>query len=155
MTDKKIIDWPQYFELCNLIVDQIKTSGIIFTDIIGLARGGLIPAQYIAYKLGIRRVHSFGISTYSEKDERLPDNEILIYQRVTAPFNKECKVLVIDDIADSGRSLIRCINFHYDFFHSDGYKTCTLHYKPSSKFKPDFYATEIKDSDWIVYPYDN
>jgi len=55
--------------------------------------------------------------------------------------------LLIDDIADSGETLL---DRNYE-----GFVKATLHYKPHSVVKPDFYAREIPNDLWVVYPWEN
>ena len=52
--------------------------------------------------------------------------------------------IVIDDIADSGKSLL-----HYK---ERGYFITTMHYTRRSRVIPDYYLTETND--WIVYPWE-
>lgn len=71
---------------------------------------------------------------------------VMISHRLSIPYvtkiNKD--TLVIDDICDTGETLKNLVA---------GY-TATLHYKPTAAFTPDFYSKEIKDSTWIVYPWE-
>lgn len=53
-------------------------------------------------------------------------------------------VLIVDDIADSGETLNRF----------GGYQTAVLHYKIQSEHIPTFYAEEVNNTDWIVYPFE-
>ena len=56
-------------------------------------------------------------------------------------------LLIVDDICDSGRTLKQ---FQYE---QDIY-TAVLHYKESSKFKPDFFSIIVPEDEWIVYPWE-
>jgi hypothetical protein len=60
-------------------------------------------------------------------------------------------VLIVDDVADSGRSLT--VAKEYILKQGAGeVKIATLHYKPVSMFKPDFF---IGTTDaWIIYPWE-
>jgi hypoxanthine phosphoribosyltransferase len=53
-------------------------------------------------------------------------------------------VLIVDDIADSGETLSIY----------GGYQTAVLHYKMQSEHIPTFYAEEVNNTDWIVYPFE-
>lgn len=79
---------------------------------------------------------------------------IMYSHRFNIPYteyksNHYPNMLILDDIADSG-----------DTFESlkkefPTPKYGALHYKTSSKFKPDFYGVEIpEDYGWIVYPWE-
>jgi len=67
-------------------------------------------------------------------------------------FNEIEKILIVDDIADTGRTLkdvmqpIQYVGSHIRI------KTATLYCKPHSIVKPDFYIKETKD--WIVFPWE-
>lgn len=152
MECKKIfLTWEEYFKLCNNLVEQMKDVG--FTDIIAIARGGLIPAQYIAYKLNIKRIYTAGISSYKEKTQ----TDFVIYQGMDGIFDNNSKVLIIDDIADSGKT-IQLLQEVYAFklYFANIVKVCTLQYKPKkSVVTPNYYAQAVENNDWIVYPYDN
>ena len=71
---------------------------------------------------------------------------VMISHRLSIPYvtkiNKD--TLVVDDICDSGETLKTTIARY----------TATLHYKPTAVFTPDFYSKEIKDTTWIVYPWE-
>ena len=59
------------------------------------------------------------------------------------------KLLILDDIADTGDTLVELKQ------KTPNPKTATLHYKNSSKIKPDFYGQEVDDDfGWVVYPWE-
>jgi hypothetical protein len=51
--------------------------------------------------------------------------------------------IVIDDICDSGLTL----NNKHKY-------TATLHYRKTSVYKPTYYASELDNDNWIVYPWE-
>ena len=54
--------------------------------------------------------------------------------------------VVIDDIADSGNTLL-----HYK---EKGYYIATMHYFEESKVVPDFWYQKKFKNDWIIYPWE-
>ena len=59
------------------------------------------------------------------------------------------RLLIIDDIADSGETILKWRE------EMSNPKFATLHYKTSSKAKPEYFAKEIPDDyGWIVYPWE-
>tara|TARA_B110000211_G_C13614688_1_gene350485 strand:+ start:23 stop:490 length:468 start_codon:yes stop_codon:yes gene_type:complete len=94
------LDWDNIDFLINCIADQIQHKRIKFDSIIALGRGGLIPGAALSYKLGILDLHNLGIST-REDDGKYIDT--LVYQKPES-INKKSKILVVDDINDSGRT---------------------------------------------------
>ncbi len=60
----------------------------------------------------------------------------------------------MDDITDTGDSLILSSKYVGDNFSPRVMKTATLqHIKTSSKFEPDFYAQTITEWAWFMYPW--
>ena len=120
--EKLLLSWEDIQNdidtLCNKIQDRK------FQYISGLPRGGLIPAVLISTKLDVT-YKSLSLSKAIEKG----------------------KYLLIDDIADSGETLI---DKKYE-----GYIKATLHYKKHSLIKPDYYAREIPNDIWLVYPWES
>lgn len=151
---KQTLNWNEYFNLCDGLINQI--SDFKFTDIIAFSRGGLIPAQYIAYKLDIKRIHNYGISTYSNDNIQLNDNAINIYQKILFDFNNFHKILVIDDIADTGRTMQLFFSLEHNIISkASDIVFATLHYKKGkSLFEPHYFAQAVYDDVWIEYPYD-
>jgi hypothetical protein len=88
------------------------------------------------------------IEYYSDIDLTLPK------PRLVFPLNadvKQKKVLIVDDVADRGDSLILARNYVQENNALEA-KLATLHYKPWSKLRPDYFAREYKS--WIVYPWE-
>ncbi len=154
--NKLKINWDTYFYLCDIIIQRILDKQIEpFTDIVAISRGGLLPAQYIAYKLNIPKIHCFSVSTYNTSNTKIEDEQIDIYQKVTAKFTLNNRILIVDDIADSGKTIQLCIDEHKNFPSAKDVKVATLHYKrEKSIIKPDYYASIVGLNTWIVYPYD-
>ena len=100
MGDILKLDWDNIDFLINCIADQIQHKRIKFDSIIALGRGGLIPGAALSYKLGILDLHNLGIST-REDDGKYIDT--LVYQKPES-INTKSKILVVDDINDSGRT---------------------------------------------------
>jgi hypoxanthine phosphoribosyltransferase len=91
---------------------------------------------------------SIKIENYSNIDE------LLVTPRLVYPLSADTKgkrVLIIDDVADRGDSLILARK-HVVELGAREVRVATLHYKPWSKIKPDYYALEYRS--WIVYPWE-
>jgi hypoxanthine phosphoribosyltransferase len=119
--EKIYIDWIEIEELVKVLVDEIKESNNIPKYITGLPRGGLIPAVLLSHMLDIPFVSLENIKSIHPKS-----------------------VLIVDDIADSGKTLERY----------NQYQTAVLHYKPQSIHTPTYYSNEIANEKWIVYPFE-
>lgn len=134
-------------DLCYRLARKIKRSGFRFDVIIGICRGGWIPARYLADLLDdVKCMASIKTEFYSGIGKT---KQFRITQPVSTNVNKKV-VLLVDDVADSGITLRETVK-HLMKKGAKVVKTACLHYKPRSLFKPDFYIR--KTDAWIVYPW--
>ncbi len=140
---KKKID-----EMCYELAKKIKESGFKQEVILGICRGGWIPARYIADLLGdFKEIANIKTEFYTgiEKTKK----ELKITQDISVNVEGK-KVLLVDDVADSGRTLKGVIE-HLKKKGAVEVKVACLHTKPQSIYEPDFYVD--KTDAWIIYPW--
>lgn len=150
---KKDISYLAIQALTNQLADKIKDSGNDFDCIIGIARGGSVPATMLSYQLEIPEIRYIQLSSYTEQqrgnvwmDEL--DNNIIQYIKLTYSH-----VLVVDDLSDSGQSF----SFLTSKFQCNDipHKTAALYLKTGSKFQPDFYSAEVPQDLWLNFPWEH
>lgn len=141
-------DWNDIYDMCIKLADKIKKSGFSPDLIVGVARGGWIPARILSDLLENSNVASVRVEFYVDVAKTLQSPKIT--QGISIPPIGK-KVLVVDDVADTGKSLKAVIEYLYNLGAKE-VKTVTLHYKPKSIIKPDFYIEETEA--WIVYPHE-
>ncbi len=128
-------------DTCKLI-DKVRSFDP--EVIVALARGGLTLAHAMAEGLNIRAVESIRTELYDDDKKR---DAICIYGECNL-VNKK-RVLVVDDIADSGDTLEAVMKkLHADNPDTE-FKTATLFYKRTSVHQPDFTVNEAQD--WIEF----
>jgi uncharacterized protein len=116
--------------------------------IVGLSRGGLVPARILSDLMEVREIGILGISFYKGVGKTADSPRIT--QELTMDL-KGKRILVVDDVADTGKSLIVA----KDYLLRKGakeIKVATIHFKPKSAFKPDYYAETT--TSWVVYPWE-
>jgi len=120
-------------------------------SIVALSRGGLVPARYIATELDVDNIYTLGIRFYDRFNKKLKTP--IIYQGFTHTFKRFERILIVDDIVDTGESIKTAVDL---VTASKGRNiiTCSLHYKPKSSIKPDYYYKEVSDNTWIVYDWE-
>jgi xanthine phosphoribosyltransferase len=124
----------------DLINSSIKKPDAI----VAVARGGLTFAHHLAEKLNMREVFTINAVSY-EKDKKL--NTLKIFN--IPDLEKYNNILVVDDISDSGDTFIEVIKTFKNHYPDKQFQTIAIFYKPTSKFKPDFYFHETKE--WINF----
>ena len=114
--------------------------------IVGIARGGLIPAVRLSHLLGDRLLRMIHIKFYRGVNLRQERPELL------ADVGKlPKKVLIVDDVADTGETL-EFVREHVKKKGAREIKVATIAYKPRSRLKPDYYV--IETDKWIVFPWE-
>jgi len=126
------------FDIKN-IVNQIDNSKKDYDYVVGIKRGGLIPAVCISHILGLP-MYSLDWSNrdYPEKND---------YQKV---LQSNSKILLIDDICDTGETLIR-IKELYNFSNID---TAVLLYNEDQIHIPTYWARKFSrkiEPDWVQF----
>lgn len=127
---------------------RIRDSGFVPELIAGVSRGGWVPGRILSDLLANARTANVKVEFYVGigKTSRKP--------QVTQPISEEISgksVLLVDDVADTGESLLAALN-HVRDRGAGEIKTVTVYYKPHSKFKPDFFAETT--SEWIIFPWE-
>lgn len=128
-----------------------------FTSVIGLSRGGLIPATIIANYLNIRHVYSIGLASYEmDKQGNVCISRHDVYQRI--PSNSRClkrgeRVLIVDDISDKGTTFQHVMNTYMTKAECD-VTTLSLFIKPETTYIPDMYHKCVPQDEWIIFPWE-
>jgi hypoxanthine phosphoribosyltransferase len=147
---KQYISWEDIDHYCYELAKQIKAKSKGYDVIIGVARGGLIPAVILSHLLDISSVMCIGTSSYSKNNIQ---QKLYNYQNIAPELLFEKRVLIADDLVDSGLTLDTIKNY-YKIFADITIDTAVLFKKDCTKFKPDFFVKDVKKETWIVFPYE-
>jgi xanthine phosphoribosyltransferase len=112
--------------------------------VIGIARGGVTVAQMVAYGLNIRDLQTVRCELYDDDVQR--DTIKIIENLVIENYHK---ILIVDDIVDSGKTLQKLLEHLKNKYHDKTFKTATLFYKPTSVVHADYKVQEAKE--WIEF----
>lgn len=136
------------YEYISFIVDLLAQRVNINCDhVIGIGRGGLIPATMLAYKLN-KKVTTFGISTFN--GTKREDAHYIYQEPVIVPGSK---YLIVDDICDSGNTF----KIFKNLFKESGaiFEYAALFAKDSSSHFVDHYGISISDDIWVSFPWED
>ena len=140
--------WDYIYELCIQVADQIRRSGYEPDLLVAISRGGWIPGRVLSDLLENPNIATIKVEHYIDiyKTHAKPE--------ITHPIPIEVKrkrILLVDDIADSGKSL-KLVKEHLAEQGAADVKICALYYKPWSIVTPDFSAR--KTDAWICFPHE-
>ncbi|NPA60845.1 MAG: phosphoribosyltransferase [Epsilonproteobacteria bacterium] len=140
---KKI--YYSYRQLQNDLKILIQKMDKPFDTIVPIARGGLTIAHLLGEYYNIRKVYSINTIGYDDikKLDRVEISNI--------PNLKNTKsALIVDDIVDSGDTLIAVIDILKDRYPDINFYTASIFYKKSAKIAPTWYIREAAH-DWIDF----
>ena len=112
--------------------------------LLAIARGGVTLSHLMAQALDIRNLFTLN-SIHYEKEEKLDTFNIFNIPDLT----NAKKVLIIDDIIDSGETMVEVLKILKEKFPNIEFKISTLFYKSSAIIKPDFTIREANE--WIEF----
>jgi len=143
---KTLYTWYSICSRCEKIVKELKEkyTDIMDYEIVGISRGGLVPAVIIGNLLGIRKVYSLGLKTYKDQEKEGAE----IYQVPDLANNN--KILLIDDISDTGESfeIVKKLYSHKELI------TVSVYMKEKTNFVPDIVGENIDNNIWVVFPWE-
>jgi xanthine phosphoribosyltransferase len=113
-----------------------------FAGIVGIARGGLVPAAIVARELDVRTVHTVCIASYDDRLQREPF--------VLKPLEGDGEgLLIVDDLVDTGVTA-RIVRGMLPKAHF-----ATVYAKPAGRSLVDTFVTIVSQDTWIVFPWDD
>jgi len=146
--DYEVPTWNQIYEMLLCQAQKIKTQNYKPDLIIAIARGGVVPARILSDLLETPNLSFIQIEFYTNINQTL--KEPTLKQTLTTNVTGK-KTLLIDDIADTGKSL-KLAKTHLQQQGAIEIKTATLYQKNQSITIPDFY--EKQTTNWVVFPWD-
>jgi xanthine phosphoribosyltransferase len=115
-----------------------------FDAIVGIARGGLLLTQFLAIKLNLRDVFTINSILY---DDTIKKDKSKVFNIPDLSSYK--KVLIVDDIVDSGETIKNILEILSDTFPDIEFKVASLFFKTTACMQPDFMEKEA--TSWIDF----
>ena len=148
LVEKKILTWERFGTCCRELARQIADSGFEPEVLIAVARGGMLPGGGLSYALGVKLTDAINVEFYTDVHETLPD-PVLLAPMLDIDAIKGKKLLVVDDVADSGRTLALVLDLMREM-GADA-RSAVIYGKPRSVVDPDFVWR--RTDEWIVFPW--
>ncbi|MDO4242762.1 MAG: phosphoribosyltransferase [Actinomyces sp.] len=155
--DREILTWELFGTAERELSAQIVASGWFPDLIIAIARGGLIPAGAIGYAIGVKAMGAMNVEFYTDIGQTL-DEPVILPPLMDASGLPGKRVLVVDDVADSGKTLKMVMELLGHQGLELGGRTvqvdarsAVIYRKPRSIVEPDYYW-RVTDK-WINFPW--
>lgn len=147
----KLVTWEEIVDWTMHLADIIRNDGYIPDLVVAVARGGFVPARLLCDFLGVENLLSIQSQHWTEA-AKMEERAILRFPyRISA---EGLRVLVVDDIVDTGETLLLARDYIRDNWNPKDVRTAALQWiSPVAKFKPDYYYLEVKEWTWFQYPW--
>lgn len=147
----RIVTWNDIDGWVKELSRKVRNSGFAPDVVIGLTRGGWIPARLICDDLGIKHLYSVKTEHWGITATR--DGKAKLTQPLAVDI-KNKNVLVIDDITDTGQSMVLALD-HMAQLQPANVRSATLLHITHSKIKPDYYVVEVPKEEWtwFIFPW--
>jgi uncharacterized protein len=143
------VNYKQVENFCLEIFKDISKTKFQPDCVIGVSVGGVFPALHFARLFNTKNLLTIAVKSYDGKKRKeiqvinLPKKESLLGK----------KVLLIDDISDSGSTLKFIVNLLKKDYKVKDIKTITIFVNEGHcKYYPDFYSKKVNK--WLDFPWD-
>ncbi len=147
----KLVSWDEIVDWSWGLARKIRSSGYKPDVIVALARGGYVPGRLLCDFLDVENLLSIQSQHWTEA-AKAEERAIIKF-----PYKVDLtgyRVLVVDDIVDTGDTLMLARDFIKETWSPEDLRTAALQWiSPVAKFEPDYWYIEVKDWTWFQYPW--
>ena len=133
----QIMTWHSLESEINRIYRKIAESGQKYDAIVGIVRGGIVPARMLASKsrMNMKEIYCLTIEKIGE--------ERILAMEITKDLSGK-SILLVEDVLETGESL----KIGRDYLHNEkgaNVATAALYVTPDSRTVPDFYLRAVDE----------
>lgn len=145
----EFVNWEQFYQLARRLARLVREDGFEPEIIVAISRGGLMPARILSDHLNLFDLATLKVEHY----------HALYKQKVAKiryPLTAEVagrRVLLVDDVSDTGDSLQVATAHLLERGEPADLRSAVLHHKRVSSFLPDYFAEELTEWRWLIYPW--
>ena len=148
------VSYDEYHNLIEKLAIKIHQSGWQFDTILCLARGGLRPGDILS-RIFDKPLAIMSTSSY-RSDAGTVQGNLDIARFITTPKGEIAgKVLLVDDLADSGQTLDAVIkSLKNNYAPISELRSAVIWTKAVSIFAPDYSVEFLPTNPWIHQPFE-
>lgn len=145
------IPYQRFLDEVEAVAQAIEGDDWQPDFLVGIGRGGLVPAAYLSHRTGIQMLsvdHSSGEVGFADE----------LLDKLAAKIREGRRILIVDDINDSGGT-IASLRAAIDGKSGDpaGLRIAVLVHNVRSPAKAEYRGSEIdrdRDKRWFVFPWE-
>lgn len=148
MSEREDLGWQAFGEASRDLARMIAADGFRPDLILAIARGGMFVAGALGYALAVKNLHLMNVEFYTGEGTTL-DMPVMLPPVPDAVDFSAKKVLVADDVADTGKTIELVRDFVSDYVAE--VRTAVIYEKPQSIVKCDYVWRRVDQ--WINFPW--
>ena len=143
--------WAEAERWADAVAEKVRAARSAPEAIVGLTRGGWVPARLLGDRLEVHRLLSLRVQHWGVTAGR--DGQARLTERLSGDVTG-LRVLVVDDITDTGESLHLALE-HVRAAGPRRAESAAFVHIASSKFVPEYWGEEIPRDAWVwvVFPW--
>jgi hypothetical protein len=147
------VSWDDYHRNIEKLAVLVHQSNWEFDQIVCIAKGGLRVGDILC-RLFDKPLAILSTTSYTENHTR---GELIFSKYLSMTSEKMGRrILLADDLADSGVTLVETISWLKNRFSDEiaEIRTAVIWYKGASVIEPDYYVEYLPESPWIHQPFE-
>jgi hypoxanthine phosphoribosyltransferase len=146
-----LVSWAEVEAWVDKIIHTMDRAGFAPDIVIGMSRGGIVPSRLICDHLVVKNL--FTVKTEHWGLTATPDGKARLAQALNTDITGR-SVLIVDDITDTGQSLILARD-HISSLGPGELRSATLLHITHSLITPDYFAKEVAKEEWtwFIFPW--
>ena len=148
MSEREVMSWEDLGDGSRDLAELVYANGFKPDIVLAIARGGLLVAGALSYALGVKNTFTMNVEFYTGIDQRLDVPMILPPVPDLVDF-AEFKVLIADDVADTGATLELVKDFCAGKVAE--VRCAVLYEKPRSTVRCEYVWRRTER--WITFPW--
>jgi uncharacterized protein len=148
----RLATWADLDAWTGTVAEKVRIAGRTPDVIVGLTRGGWVPARLVADRLGVKRLLTLQTAHWGVTATK--NGHASLTERLSGSVDG-ASVLVVDDITDTGESLGLAVEHIRSQGQPTRIETATYLHITHSRVVPDYYAEEVPAERWVwvVFPW--
>ena len=149
------VSYDEYHNLVEKLAIKVHQSGWAFDTILCLARGGMRPGDILS-RVFDKPLAIMSTSSY-RADSGTTQGHLNIASFITTPKGEIAgKVLLVDDLADTGHTLAAVVNqLRTNYPPITELRSAVIWTKGLSTFRADYSVEDLPTNPWIHQPFES
>ncbi|MFA6171110.1 MAG: phosphoribosyltransferase family protein [Patescibacteria group bacterium] len=146
---KEKYSWEEFERDVKILADKVKMD-YLPDAVVAIAEGGWVPGRIIKKYI---KADYFSIGCRHHDENYGEMEEVQVYQEIDKKNIFGKKILVIDEICDSGKTLKK-VSEILKAMGPQEVRSAVIHVRHSSAFAPDYFLEKKSNDNYIVYPWE-